>query len=443
MDPSLYTFELSPTTWVYQASLLTIAIFFRFNRLASVRNLDLLLIILLAPGPLLIAQSAAMGSDVQRWGYLWLIGVGALWFVRLFVDPLLVRRPLLEPNLSPAALTFLGLSLLALLSVAVATYQVTPGDLEGAQRADQLLVLGRSGVAAPPSEHGPGYPLLHLLAGVPSKALIQESGERSASEETRLEQLATIRGTAIFSHLAIIAGLVVIGYRHFANLRTGIAAGALYLLIPYTALMAGRPDHLLPAALLVWAVVFYRRPLVAGAFIGLAIGAVYYPAFLLPLWLSFYWARGRGRFVIGVTATLAVLVASLALTSSDWAGFVAQVRGMFSWTVELDQEPVGFWTIIEPAYRLPVATLLVAMSLSLSLWPARKNLGTLISCSAAVMLATQFWALEEGGLYVAWYLPLLLLTVMRPNLEDRVALTVLAESRFRRRNPPLSVVRAA
>ena len=59
------------------------------------------------------------------------------------------------------------------------------------------------------------------------------------------------------------------------------------------------------------------------------------------------------------------------------------------------------------------------------------------------MLATQFWALEEGGLYVAWYLPLLLLTVMRPNLEDRVALTVLAESRFRRRNPPLSVSRAA
>ncbi len=251
MDPRLYTFELSPTTWVYQASLLTIAIFFRFNRLASVRNLDLLLIILLAPGPLLIAQGAAMDSDVQRWGYLWLIGVGALWFVRLFVDSLLMRRPLLEPNLSPAALTFLGLALLALLSVAVATYQVTSDDLEGARRADQILLPGRPGVAPPPSEPGPGYPLLHLLASVPSKALIQASSERSASEETRLEQLATIRGTAIFSHLAIVAGLVVIGIRHFANLRTGIAAGALYLLIPYTALMAGRPDHLLPAALLV------------------------------------------------------------------------------------------------------------------------------------------------------------------------------------------------
>ena len=116
---------------------------------------------------------------------------------------------------------------------------------------------------------------------------------------------------------------------------------------------------------------------------------------------------------------------------------------MFSWTVELDQEPVGFWTIIEPAYRLPVATLLIAMSLSLALWPARKNLGTLISCSAAVMLATQFWALEEGDSTWPGISRCSLLTVMRPNLEDRVARTVLAESRFRRRNPPLSVVRAA
>jgi hypothetical protein len=34
---------------------------------------------------------------------------------------------------------------------------------------------------------------------------------------------------------------------------------------------------------------------------------------------------------------------------------------------------------------------------------------------------------------VAWYLPLFLLTVFRPNLEDRVALTVLGEGWFPRR----------
>ena len=171
MDPSLYTFELSPTTWVYQASLLTIAIFFRFNRLASVRNLDLLLIILLAPGPLLIAQGAAMGPDVQRWGYLWLIGVGALWFVRLFVDPLLVRRPLLEPNLSPAARTFSG-------TVAVGPVigggRHVPGHPRRSRRGPWRRSASACSVArawpSPPSEHGPGYPLLHLLAGVPEQS---------------------------------------------------------------------------------------------------------------------------------------------------------------------------------------------------------------------------------------------------------------------------------
>ncbi|MBL9123165.1 MAG: hypothetical protein JNG90_06000, partial [Planctomycetaceae bacterium] len=81
---------------------------------------------------------------------------------------------------------------------------------------------------------------------------------------------------------------------------------------------------------------------------------------------------------------------------------------------------------------------------SFALWPARKNLGTLLSCSAAVMLGTQFWHGQEGGLYIAWYLPMLLLTIFRPNLEDRVALSVLGESWLtRRRSQIRGIERAA
>ncbi|MDO5565974.1 MAG: hypothetical protein Q4G59_04900, partial [Planctomycetia bacterium] len=61
------------------------------------------------------------------------------------------------------------------------------------------------------------------------------------------------------------------------------------------------------------------------------------------------------------------------------------------------------------------------------LWPARKNLATLISCSAIVMLGVQFWIGNQGGLYMAWYLPLLILTIFRPNLEDRVATATVTE----------------
>jgi hypothetical protein len=44
------------------------------------------------------------------------------------------------------------------------------------------------------------------------------------------------------------------------------------------------------------------------------------------------------------------------------------------------------------------------------------------------MVGAQFWHAHGGGIYVAWYLPLLLLTIHRPNLEDRIALGTVAES---------------
>ncbi len=113
---------------------------------------------------------------------------------------------------------------------------------------------------------------------------------------------ATTRTAAILAHLAIVAGMVWIGYRHFDNIHTGVAAATLYLLTFYTSQLTSQVDHVVPAALLVWAVAAYRLPLLAGVLLGLAAGLIYYPLFLLPLWCSFYWRRGLVRFVGGVLA---------------------------------------------------------------------------------------------------------------------------------------------
>ena len=51
--PFIYV-RVAPSTWAYLSSLLMLALFFKFNRFWSVRNFDLCLIILLAPGLLLI-----------------------------------------------------------------------------------------------------------------------------------------------------------------------------------------------------------------------------------------------------------------------------------------------------------------------------------------------------------------------------------------------------
>jgi uncharacterized membrane protein len=240
---------------------------------------------------------------------------------------------------------------------------------------------------------------------------------------------------AVLGHLAVVLGIVAVGYWHFGNTKTGAGVAALYLMLPYTAQMTGRIDHVIPAALLVWAILCYRRPLTSGMLLGLATGLVYYPLFLLPLWVSFYWRRGLMRFATGVVTTLVVMAIGLVLIPH--ASYWENLQQMFGlWPPQMEGLE-GVWGLLgwNPVYRIPVLAAFIALSGTLALWPPQKNLGTLLSCSAAVMVATQFWHGYGGGLYIGWYLTLTLLTVFRPNLEDRVALAVLGEGWGRRRTP--------
>jgi hypothetical protein len=139
------------------------------------------------------------------------------------------------------------------------------------------------------------------------------------------------------------------------------------------------------------------------------------------------------RFVLGVVSVLIVLLFVL-FSSPDVLQNIRLMFGLKSPSMHnlrgVWDQALGGWSSY---YRIPVLAAFIALASSMALWPAQKNLGTLLSCSAAVMLATQFWHGYGGGTYMAWYLPLVLLTIFRPNLEDRVALTVLAEGWLPRR----------
>ncbi|MCA9140306.1 MAG: hypothetical protein KDB00_26225, partial [Planctomycetales bacterium] len=52
----LYYKRPDPTTWVYLSSFLTIGLYFVFHRFWSIRNLDIVLLILLAPGLLMVHE---------------------------------------------------------------------------------------------------------------------------------------------------------------------------------------------------------------------------------------------------------------------------------------------------------------------------------------------------------------------------------------------------
>jgi len=471
--------KVDPTTWAYLSSLLMIGIFFKFNRFWSVRNLDIVLLILLAPGLIFVqrgftvlwseqqtAQSKAdatsadppattasdaapesaseapeapklappveRGANLVRWGFLWLLAISLVWLIRLLLDPTMVRRPLLEPNLSMGGMLFWCTCLYLFLTanVIVGKPEALQLELEGSRGA-QMLLTGQEVQQENEAQrrHGPGYYLVHMLPRIATRPFL---AERNPELPTDLADVVTAKAMAIVSQLAIIVGMIVIGYWHFDNIRMGIGAATLYMMLPYTAQMTGHVDHALPAALLLWAVVFYRHPLYSGMILGLGMGTSYFALYLLPLWISFYWQRGLGRFLGGVLISLAVLTGLLAFTSDNLLSFWHRFQAMFGlWPMAMENLR-GIWTTglpggWQPVYRIPILAVFVILCGGFAVWPAQKNLGTLLSCSAAVMVATQFWHGYDGGTYMAWYLPLTLLTVFRPNLEDRIALTVLGE----------------
>lgn len=491
-----------PTTWVYLSSFLTIGLFFVFHRFWSMRNLDLVLLILLAPGLLIVhegrrarmledfearsaearaaeqadskaipadvggpdapdglssgdgaavppasqaavasvpagaeedadaamdanAESVAVGSspeaptfaarDIERYGFVWLLVVQVLILVRLLLDPLMVRRPLLDPNLTAGGLMFIGIWLFIFMMANVITSTPRMQDEQGPRL-------------------GPGYSLMNMLPAIITRPPIGTGDDpaRFRSEPTAppaaqvppTPYVALARVLAIASHLAIVLGIVAIGHRHFGNSRGGIGCATLYLLLPYTAQMTGRVDHALPAAFLIWAVFSYRRPFFAGFFLGGAAGLVYYPLFLLPLWIAFYRQRGVSRFMAGVGLALVIMMALLEIDGS--LPLKDHLQRMFGLMMPLMNGLQGVWGLgWEPIYRLPLMVGFLILSGFFALWPAQKNLGTLIAYSSALMVAAQFWHAYGGGLYMAWFLPLLLLTIFRPNLEDRIAAKVI------------------
>ena len=431
MPQILFEYYIDPTTWVYLSSLMTIGIYFKFRRFWSIRNLDLIGLISFAPGLLLISH------DQPQMGYIWLFSVGFAFVVRLLLDNAMVRRPLLEPNLSVDGLLFTCVALMVFLMANIITGKLSQSDMEAAQRIDEIFakkesVEGNKDLA----QYGPGYPLFFVFSTFSDKAFEPADLENPQPLPRRaLVRAAVTRTTAILAHLAVVIGLVLIGYRHFDNVQTGIAMAALYLLLPYTSQTGPRIDHALPAALLVWSIEAYRRPFFAGVFLGLAVGVIFFPVFLLPLWLGFYWQRGLWRFVIGLGTVLLLIVGSLAFTSADVGVFWLQLKQLFGAGC-LSMKPIaGFWRYHAPVYRIPVAATYAAVCCGFALWPHQKNLGTLLSCSAAVMLGVQFWNDPRAGIYyMAWFLPLLLLTIFRPNLEDRVALAAVKEGWFARKN---------
>jgi hypothetical protein len=442
------------TTWFYFSFLLAMALFFKFSRLLSIRNWDVVTLFMLVPGLLLLqgarhpdpAPETATATDVAQlvlqgarhaaaapltgaagaadllpmsrsavrehnslawYGYLWLLCGSAYLVLRCLVDLTLVRRPALGPNLNPGGLMWLaGTMFICLAAVA---YRPPPTPPPGAVPASTtpVAVSARETKAKGTETVGQSTAPLELA---------QTSIQNSLGPSFWLR-----RTFAILCHLSVVAGLIVIGSRHFQDTASGMAAATFYLLLPYTGYYVGQAHHVWPMSLMVWAIVLYRKPSLAGLFIGLAAGTVFFPALVLPIWLSFYWRRGVGRFLliffVSASACLAVTAFDLWL-KNDLSSIITNTLALPDWQPWKMQEPTqeGFWMGVHWAYRLPVFIVYLALVIMTAFWPNPKNLAHVLALSALVLIGIQFWYAYQGGVYILWYLPLVLLLVFRPNL---------------------------
>jgi len=419
-------------------------------------------------------------------GYLWMFGIHLVILIRLMFDTVMVRRPLLEPNLTLEGLTFACFALFAFMIASVVINRGERVDSIRTVRLEQILYLTKNSASglSQSDPQNPGYapfyawaektiqvlapsdslhpqlkgafqkkrsvktgeeyekegllPEILPIPGPPiflDDTLLESSFAEPLSEAAKSVSLPVfsdtlILGAVLLTHLMIVLGLLFIGHAHFGNIRAGVAAAALYLLHPYTNQMLGRIDHFVPAMLLVWAVVFYRRPFWSGLLIGLAAALVFYPIFLIPLWCGFYWKRGWIRFLSGIGGCYLVFLILLFSTTPSFGSFWLQLANLFGHSCFLLDHPSGLWEIWSPFYRIPVIALFFVFSFGMWIWPTHKHLATLVGCSTLIMLFTQFWQSYQGGLYIAWYLPLLILTIFRPNLEDRTASSTVVETRY-------------
>lgn len=362
-------------------------------------------------------------------GFLSMLVVGLLFVVRLLLDQLLVRRPAIETNLSIGGLWLLVASLLIYLLANTVVSSPTRTDVSGAQSAAELLQAGQATTPMADQEMGPAYPLLHLLPVIPT--MLRDANSRAIldADQLRTQRNASLvwvaKLMAILSQLAIVAGLVWMGGHHFGNWQNGAGMATLYLMLPYTVQMSGAVDHVLPGALLLWSVLLYRQPFWAGLLFGLTMGLVYYPIFLLALWLSFYWEKGVVRFLYGVGVTVLVMILSLLIFSTEDRSFFQNLQAMFGVWLPRVSGLKGIWEFgWDPWFRLPILVAFVSLGVSLVAWPIRKTFGTLMAYSAALLVAVQFWHGYGGGLFMAWYLPLAIATIFRPGLHDRIAKTM-------------------
>jgi hypothetical protein len=436
-----------------------VATAFDFDRLRNPRNLDLLILQALAMSMFEITRFLRLLTDpvyvrLMDWVFVGIFALNialigrALW--RVVVPEAAAWRPTLPIR------PLIAVALLLMACNVTAALVREPDDVGffvnlGAQRLRERhrlpygdpLLSGSAGAAYGPLLYVAHLPFQFVLA--PHRVKI-ESPDRPALGAAGTYQLPPELATklcAIAFHLLGVWALFV-ATRRLAGVEVAWGLVALYCGSAFVLGIGGEEfyiggmtyiSHIAPTAMTLAALALLPNALWSGIVLALAAGVGFYPAFMAPAWLGYYWndRRARNRFVAAFVAVCAVVGVGVLLLSRADAG-----RGLLA-TILFDtfghhtdpnhygRSPFSFWgqragirgwlnapLVGASGFSTPfflVFVIVVALSFGFA---RRRSPQQLALIAAAVALGSSLIKIHPTGTYVVWAYPLLLIGFFAP-----------------------------
>jgi hypothetical protein len=439
---------------IWLSLIVAVAVAFDFDCLRNPRNIDLLVLQLLAFCMFEIIRFLRLLSDpvyvrLMDWVF---IGVFVLNIVLIARALRRVSHPAVvswRPSLGVRPLAVLALLLVGCDMAAALARE--PDDVGffanlGAQRLRERhrlpygdpLLTGSAGAA-----YGPFLYVAHLpfqVALAPDRMNV-ESPDRpqlGASATYNLPPALATKLCTIAFHLVGTFALYVAA-RALAGVEVAWALVALYCGSAFVLGVGGEDffisgmtyiSHIAPTAMTLVAFALLSRPSLSGVALALAAATGFYPAFMAPAWLGYYWHRPSARraFLLGfLTACVTCGAVVLLLSRADpGRGLVATILfdtfGHHTDPRHYGFSPFSFWgqragirgwlnaplfgagSFVTPVFVAFFAFVAVSFRLARQRTPQELAL-----IAAVVALGSSLLKIHPTGTYVAWAYPLLLI----------------------------------
>jgi hypothetical protein len=201
-------------------------------------------------------------------------------------------------------------------------------------------------------------------------------------------------------------------------------------------------SHIAPTAVTLLAFALLPSPALAGVALAVAAGVGFYPAFMAPAWLGYYWdrPRGRGPFTAGFAAGCVAIGIPVLLLSRPAGGrglmgtILNDTFGHHTDPRHYGLSPFSFWGQkggIRGWFNTPLASgsgFTTPMFLSFlaiviaGFWLTRRRTASQLALAAAIVaLGASLTKIHPTGTYIAWAYPFLLLGFFadKPQMAER------------------------